>query len=222
MSALPPFTLTSGAPIAEATAVLVLLHGRGAGGPGIFGIADAIGLSSDWAVLAPQAPAELGGAWYPHRFVADLSDNEPWLSRALERVGQCVDAARSAGIAPDRIVLSGFSQGACLAAEFAMRSGGRWGAVLAFSGGLIGPPGTTWRMDGAMGETPVLLAGSDNDPHIPLVRVEESARAFTSAGALVTTELYRGMQHTIAPGSIETAREMLRTSGLQSSVTEAF
>ncbi len=220
MAALPPRTLTSGANLTDATSAIVLLHGRGAGGPGILSLADALDLGPRWAAVAPQAPSELGGSWYPHRFVADLADNEPWLSRALAQIADTIDALQVQGIASDRVVLAGFSQGACLAAEFAIRNARRWGGVLVFSGGLIGPPGTHWKATGSMAQTPVLLAGSDNDPHIPLVRAEESARAFSAAGAAVETDFYRGMQHTIAPGSIQAARRLLQTAELHPSVTE--
>ncbi len=219
MPTLSPSTLTSGASLDRAKTALVLLHGRGAGGPGILGLADALDISADWAVVAPQAPAELGGSWYPHRFTAELFDNEPWLSRALSAIAEHVAALEAAGISSDRIVLAGFSQGACLAAEFALRNARRWGAVLVFSGGLIGPPGTKWNASASLSGTPVLLAGSDNDPHIPLVRVEESGRVFSAAQADVTTDLHRGMQHTIAPASIEIAQNLLRASKLQQSVT---
>lgn len=219
MPTLPPSTLTSGAPLARATVALFLLHGRGAGGPGILALADALDVPADWAVVAPQAPRELGGSWYPHRFTAEVFDNEPWLSQALDAIAQHVAAAEASGVSSDRIVLAGFSQGACLAAEFALRNARRWGGVLVFSGGLIGPPGTVWNTDASLSGTPVLLAGSDNDPHIPLVRVEESGRAFSAAQADVTTDLHRGMQHTIAPASVEAARNLLQASKLQSSVT---
>jgi predicted esterase len=215
MSTLPENVFTSGADLDRATGAVVLLHGRGAAGPGILSLAEAIGFDeSTWAALAPQAPAELGGSWYPHRFTAELEHNEPWLSRALGQVAQTVAAIEAAGIPSERVVLGGFSQGACLAAEFALRHARRWGAVLVFSGGLIGPPGTRWTSAESLGGTPVLLAGSDNDAHIPLVRVEESARALSDAGAHVETDLYRGAWHTIVPDEIRSAQQMITHAGL--------
>ena len=92
----------------------------------------------------------------------------------------------------ERIVLLGFSQGACLAQEFAVRHARRYGGVVAFSGGLIGPPGTAWNDPGSFDGMPVFLGCSDVDAHIPKARVDESAAVFERMGASVTKRLYPG------------------------------
>ncbi len=200
----PEHTAFAGADAAKATSALVLLHGRGATAADILSLADALGVPAGMAVVAPQAA---GNTWYPARFIAPLMDNEPELTRALETVGEVIESLDHHGIAPENIVLGGFSQGACLALDFALRHARRWGGVLAFSGGLIGPPGTTWKSPGTLDGTPVFLGCADADPHIPVVRVEESARVFDEHGADVTARLYRGMWHSILPEELDAARD---------------
>lgn len=209
MTALPHATApvrSAGAPLSEATHALVLTHGRGADADGMLALADALALPSSVAVLAPQADA---GTWYPMRFLAPTFENEPWLSGALACVGRAVAQTQAAGISPAHVFLGGFSQGACLALEYAMRHGQRYAGLLGFAGGLIGPPGTRWDCTGDFAGTPVLLAAHDADPHIPLVRVEETGRAFEACGARVDARLYRGTLHTITPDALRAAQGLI-------------
>ncbi len=184
---------SAGVPLASAKTAVVLIHGRGADADGILQLAEAIDVPG-CAWLAPQAA---GGTWYPQRFIAPLADNEPWLSSALGRIGATVAEVEAGGITAERIALVGFSQGACLATEYAARDARRWGAVGALSGGLIGPPGTAFEYPGSLDETPVLLGCSDVDPHIPLERVRETAEALRALGAQVDERIYPGMAHTV-------------------------
>lgn len=195
-----------GPDLADATHALVLLHGRGADAEGMIdlGVALTDGLDARWAIVAPQAE---GHTWYPERFLAETFENQPWLDGARSLVDRLLGELDAAGLDATRVVVGGFSQGACLALDTAARHGGLAG-VLGFSGGLIGPPGT--RFDVAtMAGTPVLLAVHDADPHIPLVRVEETARAFADAGADVTSRLYRGSQHTVTADALAHGRALL-------------
>ncbi len=200
---------TAGAALADATHALVLLHGRGADAEGMLDLAGALGLPPTVAVLAPQADE---GTWYPVRFLAPLFENEPWLSGALACVGRAVAAATEAGIPPERLFLGGFSQGACLALEYARRHGQRYAGLLGFAGGLIGPAGQAWPCTGDLARTPTLLATHDADPHIPLVRVEQTAQTLTACGASVDARLYRGSLHTITADAMQAARALIATS----------
>jgi predicted esterase len=113
------------------------------------------------------------------------------------------------GIPPERIALLGFSQGACLALEAAARNARRYAGVIGFSGGLIGPPGTSFDFAGSLDGMPVFLGCSDVDPHIPKERVEESAVALDRLGAAVDVRLYPGMGHTVNRDELEAARTIL-------------
>jgi predicted esterase len=198
----------AGAPLDEASGVIIALHGRGAGAEDILGLAEEAAPSGA-AILAPQAA---GNTWYPYRFLEPMERNEPYLTSALRRVGELVAGVQSHGIPAERIALLGFSQGACLALESAARSARRYAGVLAFSGGLIGPPGTAFAYDGSLEGTPVFIGSSDVDPHIPRERVEESAAAMRRLGAEVDARLYPGMGHTVNRDEVEAAREMLRAA----------
>ncbi|MBX3053973.1 MAG: alpha/beta fold hydrolase [Caldilineaceae bacterium] len=197
--------MTTGKTLAEAKAAMILLHGRGATAQSILSLAGEL-YHPEFAYLAPQAA---GNQWYPNRFMTPIADNEPYLSAALAVVDGLVRQLGQAGIPPERIVLAGFSQGACLALEYAGRYAQRYGAVIGFSGGLIGPPGTAWNFGGSLAGTPVFLGCSDVDFHIPATRVEESAEAMRALGGDVTVRLYPGMEHTIVEDELAFARGMI-------------
>ena len=185
--------LRSGPLPENARLVAILLHGRGASADDILGLAHEFS-ASDLAYLAPQAA---GSTWYPYSFLAPLDQNEPWLGSALGLIGVLVEDLARRGIPSERIVLMGFSQGACLALEFVVRTPARYGAVAGLSGGLIGPPGTAWPRSGSLDGTPVFLGCSDVDFHIPKERVMESATVLRGLGAQVTAVLYPNMDHTV-------------------------
>lgn len=197
--------LTTGKALGEAKAAMILLHGRGATAQSILPLAGEL-YHSDFVYLAPQAA---GNQWYPNRFMTPLAGNEPYLSAALAVVGGLVGQLGQAGIPPEKVVLAGFSQGACLALEYAGRNAQRYGAVIGFSGGLIGPPGTEWEFGGALDGTPIFLGCSDVDFHIPAFRVEETAETLRRLGGDVTMRLYPGMEHTIVEDELAFARQMI-------------
>lgn len=198
----------AGQPLDQAQAALILLHGRGATAASILLLAEEL-YHPAYAYLAPQAAHN---SWYPYTFLAPTPQNEPWLSAALERVGQLVEQIEAAGMPAERIVLGGFSQGACLASEFIARNARRYGGLIGFSGGLIGPLGMARAYAGSLEGTPVFLGCSDVDGHIPKARVEETADVLEGLGAQVTMRLYPGMGHTINADEIEQARALLRTA----------
>lgn len=200
----------AGAPLAKARGAMILLHGRGATAESILDLADFIphpGL----AYLAPQAADY---AWYPYSFLEPLSRNEPYLSSALATVDRLVAEIEAAGIPAARIVLAGFSQGACLAAEYAARHAQRFGGLLIFSGGLIGPDGTPRDYPGSLDGTPALLGCSDADPYIPVGRVRQTATLFERMGAAVDLRIYPRMGHTINDDEIKAATGLV-AGGLQ-------
>jgi len=179
--------LQTGEPLATARAAMILMHGRGASAEDILGLAEQFD-QPGFAYLAPQAR---GSVWYPNRFMEPLESNEPWLSSALDVITQLLKQLGDQGLAAERVILLGFSQGACLVTEYAARNPQRYGGVAGLSGGLIGPDGTP-RPDPPLGSlegTPVFLGCSDVDPHIPKSRVEYTAQVLSRLGGRVTTRL---------------------------------
>lgn len=205
--------LAAGLPLEEAKGAVILVHGRGGSPEDLLGLAAELedqGLDAPLAWLAPQAA---GYTWYPYSFMAPMEQNEPGLSSGLALLGRLVERIEEAGIPAERIVLLGFSQGACLSLEFAARNARRLGGVLAFSGGLIGPPGTPRDYEGSFDGTPVFLGCSDVDPHIPKPRVDESAEVLRRMGAGVTERIYPGMGHTVNQDELDFARQLVAGLG---------
>jgi predicted esterase len=197
--------LMEGAPLETAAGALIAIHGRGGGAEDIIALAREIA-PPNVTIVAPQAA---GNTWYPYPFLAPTERNEPYLSSALRTVADLVAQVGEHGIPPEQIAVMGFSQGACLALEAAARNARRYAAVIGFSGGLIGPPGTSFDFAGSLDGTPVFLGCSDVDPHIPKERVEESAVALNRLGAAVDVRLYPGMSHTVNRDELEAARSIL-------------
>ncbi|MBI1277127.1 MAG: phospholipase [Anaerolineaceae bacterium] len=195
--------LHAGAPVESAKAVMIMLHGRGATAEDILTLANEFD-QSEFAYLAPQAA---GYQWYPNRFIMPVASNEPYLSSALRLVDDIVVKLRSDGIPKTNVLLLGFSQGACLALEYAARNPQRYGGVAALSGGLIGD--VLPEYSGSMDKTPVFLGCSDRDFHIPKERVTESASVFRMLGANVTDILYPNMGHTVNEDEITAVRNMM-------------
>ena len=190
---------------ARARLAVICIHGRGASAEDILTVADELELD-DVAYLAPQAA---GNTWYPYSFLAPLTENQPGLNSALGVVAAMVDDLSAQQIASERVAVLGFSQGACLALEYAARHARRYAAVIAFSGGLIGPPGAPREYTGSMDGTPLFIGCSDIDPHIPVERVRESAVVFRGLSAQVDERIYPRMGHTINGDEISRARKLL-------------
>ena len=197
--------ITAGQPLEKARAALVLLHGRGASPEDILTLGNEL-FHPDFVYLAPQAA---GYTWYPHSFLAPISHNEPGITSGIAVIGDLVDQIVAAGIPHGRIVIGGFSQGACLALEFVARRARRYGGVLGLSGGLIGPDETPRDYAGSLENTPVFLGCSDVDFHIPKERVELSAAVLERMGGEVTLRLYPGMGHTVNEDELSFARSMV-------------
>lgn len=206
MTTMTTNVIRAGAPLGAARAAMILVHGRGASAEGMLGLADAFE-AGDIAYVAPQARS---GSWYPQSFMAPIAQNEPHLSNALKTLSDVVADVERQGVPSEKIVLLGFSQGACLALEFAARNARRFGGIAGLSGGLIGPEGTPRTYAGSLAGTPVFLGCSDIDFHIPLKRVKESAEVLKALGGNVTEIIYPGMGHTIVQDEVEHVKKILK------------
>jgi predicted esterase len=197
--------LRVGPPLAEARLAMIAIHGRGASAEDILGLAREIA-APDVAFFAPQA-ADF--SWYPYSFLSPIPQNEPYLTSALNFIAAVAGDIAADGVPYERIGVMGFSQGACLSLEFAARHARRYAAVIAFSGGLIGPPRTPREYRGTMENTPVFLGCSDIDPHIPVDRVHESAEVFRRLGAAVDERIYPRMGHTVNGDELRAVQALL-------------
>jgi phospholipase/carboxylesterase len=197
--------LEAGEPLATAHAAMLLVHGRGASAADIMTTGGPV-MEPGVAYLAPQAA---GHSWYPNPFTAPLETNEPYLSSALEVIAALLKRI-NATVPAERVMLLGFSQGACLTLEFAARNARRYGGVAGLSGGLLGPEGTPRDYAGSFEGTPMFLGCSDVDPHIAKHRVLEAAAVLERMGARVTARLYPNMDHVVNDDELDHVREILR------------
>lgn len=195
----------TGVPLSEARAAMIMIHGRGDSASGIIGLADAFSVPGV-AYVALQATSNV---WYPYPFMSALEVNQPWLDSALAAIAEATTALTSTGMPLDRVVLLGFSQGACLASEYAARHPRRYGGVVALSGGLIGPEIEEGRYVGDLDGTPSFFGCSDVDPHIPIGRVTASADLFRSRGAAVEQRTYPGFGHSVNQDEVDWVHELL-------------
>jgi len=195
----------TGAPLDGSDIAVILLHGRGASAQDILSLVAQLP-QARIAYLAPQAH---GSTWYPYSFLSPKSQNEPYLTSALATVEGLVAALAEQGFAQNKIAIGGFSLGACLASEYVATRPMRYGGLIAFSGGLIGPEDEPLHYAGDLAETPVFIGCSDVDPHIPLARVEETAQILSDLGAIVTKRIYPGMGHMVNEEELALASALL-------------
>jgi predicted esterase len=201
--------LTAGAPLAQARIAMIMIHGRGARAQDILSLSAELP-QQGVTFIAPQAA---GNVWYPNRFIAPVATNEPHLTSALESIDALVKHLNVQGISSERVMLLGFSQGACLALEYTARHPTRYGGVVGLSGALIENGDQPRVYSGSLDGTPVFLGCSDVDFHIPVQRVLRSEAVLRGLGADVTATLYPSMGHLVTPEEIDVVGEMVRALG---------
>ena len=197
----------AGEPIGIARAAMLMVHGRGARADDILTLTDQLA-QEGFAYFAPQAA---GNTWYPNRFLVPLAENEPWLSSALAFVGEVFTEIVKAGIPAERVMLLGFSQGACLTLEYAARNAIHYGGIVGLSGALIGPDDTPRDYQGSLAGTPVFLGCSDTDFHVPKERVDQTTEILKKLGGEVTERLYPNLDHSVNQDEIDFVRGMMQS-----------
>ncbi len=199
--------LTLGPAVADAPALALVLHGRGQSPEYLSPAAERFAASGIRCVL-PEAD---GNAWYPRGFMKPVAENRPQFAASLARLSDLLDGMELLGVPPARIVLAGFSQGGCMAAELLARRGRRYRAGIVWTGGRLGPPGTAWPAAKGIAGMPLLVTGSDVDEYVPEARVRETADFFRAAGAAVELLITPGRAHEI--GEAELARAVAMAGG---------
>jgi phospholipase/carboxylesterase len=199
--------VTAAGELARAAAVLVLFHGRGYEPASMHALAAGLALP-DVACVAPAAP---GNSWYPGRFLQPRAASEPALSRSLDLVASTLDNVTAAGVDPARIVLGGFSQGACVVCDALAWRPRSLGALAVLCGGLIGvgdelasPPA------GALAGLPVLLTGTEEDDWVPVQRVRRTAELLAAGGAAVDLRIHPPAEHRVHDDEVDALRELVR------------
>lgn len=194
-----------GLPLNKARKAIIMLHGRGASAESITSLADYLNLE-DAAIFAPKAT---NNSWYPYSFLTPVEKNQPALDSALKLLDTLVKEIVSGGIPLHKIFFLGFSQGACLALEYVSRHAAAYGGIIAYTGGLIGEHLERTKYRGDFAHTPILITTGDPDPHVPLSRVEETAKILEEMHAEVSLQVYKGRMHTIQQEEIKLANQLI-------------
>lgn len=197
--------ITAGKEISKANKALILLHGRGGNARDILSLANNLN-THEFALFAPQAT---NNTWYPYSFLAPTAQNEPWLSSALEILSELLEEVKSNGIPQENIYFGGFSQGACLVAEFVTRNAARYGGVAIFTGGLIGESISASNYKGDFKGTPVFIGSGNPDAHVPVERIRETQEIMDKMNARVSVKIYDNRPHTISQDEIDNANELV-------------
>jgi phospholipase/carboxylesterase len=197
-----------GAPLESAPLAVVMVHGRSLDAAYM---RENVVARLDRADLAHILPEAHENSWYPESFLRPIEENQPRLDWALERLEDVRQLLENAGVADHLIVWLGFSQGACLVSEYVARSSRHFGAMVCFTGGLIGPTETDLKRPSAVDGLPTLFTTSDVDEFVPLWRVQETAAIYRLAGAAVELSVYPGTAHEIVNDAMERCRALLNT-----------
>lgn len=195
----------AGTNIGHASKALILIHGRGSNPGNMLALSKYLH-PDGFALFAPEAENQ---SWYPYSFMEREESNQPALDSALDVINQVREDIISGGIKPENIYLLGFSQGACLALEFAARNATEYGGIIAFTGGLIGEHIKREKYQGNFRQTPVLMTTGDPDAHVPPGRVNESRQVLQELHALTSLKIFKGRSHSVSDEEIRLASELL-------------
>lgn len=202
-------TTFAGIPFDRASQAMILVHGRGDSSDKMKQLALALELDKKLALAFPRAT---NNTWYPKGFMAPTAVNQPWLDSALQNLREVVGHLKSNGIAEQDIYLLGFSQGACLALEYATIHARKYAGLFILSGGLIGPEIDASKYQGDFQGTEILMGCSNIDHHIPMSRLEESKAMLTSMGAHLDYRIYPGMDHVINDDEMQKIKAIINRS----------
>ena len=199
----------TGTDIEKASKAMIMIHGRGASAQSIIGLSKEFENTDDFVFLAPQAS---GQTWYPYSFLAPRDQNQPGIDSGLQAIEDIIEKLNNQGISSENIFLLGFSQGACLASEFAVRNPDKYAGVIALSGGIIGNEINIDEYTGNLKGTPLFMGCSDIDAHIPVQRLDETEKVFEKLGASVQKNIYPGMGHLVNEDEIQHINKLIEDS----------
>ncbi len=200
-----------GAALRDAQAAVILLHGRGSSAQSILALAAHLP-QPKIAYLAPQAA---NNTWWPNSGFIPVESNEPYVSSAFQAVADLLARVAAAGIPAGRTLLGGFSQGACLAAEFAARNPRRYGGLFVLSGALLGPPDMLRHYAGSLDGTPVFIAGCERDPWVTERQLHLTGQVLQELGGSVQVAIQPGSEHMIRPTEVTAVSDMIvRSAGI--------
>ena len=201
----------------EVRSIVVFLHGYGANGADLLGLADPLGEHlPDTLFVAPDAPESVAGMpngyqWFPIPWIDGSSEEESarGMASAVDDLNAYLDALMvDEDVLPEQVVLFGFSQGTMMALHVAPRREDEVAGIVAFSGRLLSPETLK---DEARVRPPVLLVHGDADDVVPPASLPAAAEALQEAGWQdVFAHVMKGTAHGIAPDGLSVALAFMR------------
>ena len=200
----------------KASSLVVFLHGYGADGNDLVGLADVmVDHLPNTRFVAPNAPEPCknnpsGYQWFPIPWMDGSSEVEAGMSmaRSVDLLGQYLDGLPEVtGIGAERTILFGFSQGTMMSLHVALRREVPVAGIAGFSGRLLQPERLG---DEIVSRPPVLLVHGDQDPLVPPSSMAEAETVLTAAGVDVATHMSPGVPHGIGPDGLTKALEFIK------------
>jgi phospholipase/carboxylesterase len=201
----------------DTRSVVVFLHGYGANGADLLGLADPLGEHlPDTLFVAPDAPETIPGMpngyqWFPIPWLDGSSEEaaERGMASAVQDLNAFLDALMvDEDVLPEQVVLFGFSQGTMMALHVAPRREDAVAGIVAFSGRLLSPETLA---DEVVVRPPVLLVHGDMDDVVPPQSLPAAAEALQEAGFTdVYAHVMKGTAHGIAPDGLSVALAFMR------------
>lgn len=206
-----------GAPLGLGALAVLAVHGRDQDPDVVHDVARRAGHAHDSSPTSWLAPAAPGRTWYPKRFTDPRAENEPELSAALATMEEALAELAAHGHPPERVVLLGFSQGACLLADLLLRTPRPFAGAALLTGGHLGPQTEDPDVRGGeLSGVPVLLATSEIDSWVPPGRVRATARLLTAAGAVVDLRIDDDPVHQVDDAAVAGVRDLLAAADTRS------
>ena len=199
----------------KARSLVVFLHGYGADGADLLGLADPLAPHlPDTVFVAPDAPEPcagnpMGRQWFGIPWMDGTPEEEAkaGVARSAEDINAFLDARLAAeGLGPEALALVGFSQGAMMSLHVAPRRDPAVGAVVAISGRLLAPE----LLAEVKTRPPVMLIHGDRDPVVPFAEMDRAAEALAAAGFDVYGHIMEGTPHGIAPDGLSVTMQFLK------------
>ncbi|MAQ84680.1 MAG: phospholipase [Maritimibacter sp.] len=200
----------------QTKSVVVFLHGYGADGNDLLGLADPLAEHMpDTVFVAPDAPEKcvnnpMGYQWFPIPWLDGSSEAAAAASMAqsAEDLNAYLDKViADEGISPAQLLLLGFSQGTMMSLHVAPRRDEAFAGVVGFSGRLLQPETLEAELKSKM---PVLLIHGDQDEVVPPQSLNEAGNALQAAGFEVYAHVSKGTGHGIAPDGLSVALAFMR------------
>jgi len=197
--------LEFGADWPQARAALIFMRGHGQTPEDLRDLAAEIACEG-LRYLFPRAESE---GWFPNSFLEPVEENQPWLGQALAHLAAVIESVRGRGLGLERIVLGGFSQGACVAAEFLVRNPRSYGGALILSGGLMDVAAIGRRPGSGLLAVPIYVSASEADGQAAVDRARATIKTLQAGGALIRSHIFPDRPHIIGDDEIIEARKLL-------------